>query len=46
MNELIVPCNYLVKRIKLLQPRINVTTKEESNPNRLDQMAEQKTIKT
>lgn len=46
MNDQLVPCNYLVKRIKLLQPRINVTTKEESNPNRLDQMVEQKTTKT
>ena len=41
--ELIVHANDLVIHKKFLQPRINVTKKEESSPNnRLDQMAEQK----
>ena len=33
-------------KIKFLQSRINVTAKEESNPNRLDQMIEQNIAKT
>ena len=40
--ELIVHAHDLVIKIKFLQPRSNVTTKEKSNPNRLDQMIEQK----
>ena len=40
--ELIVRANDLVIKITFLQPRSNVTAKDESNPNRLDQMAEQK----
>ena len=45
-HELIVHANDLVIKIKFLQLRSNVRAKEESNPNRLDQMAEQNIAKT
>lgn len=44
--ELIVYANSLVVKIKFLQLSSNVTTKKESNPNRLDQMTEQNIAKT
>ena len=44
--ELTVHANDLVIKITFLQPRSNVTTKEETNPNRLDQMTEQNIAKT
>ena len=44
--ELTVHANDLVIKIKFLQPRSNVTTKGETNPNRLDQMTEQNIAKT
>ena len=44
--KLIVHANDLFFKIKFLQVRSNVTTKEESNSNRLDQMTEQNIAKT
>ena len=41
--ELIVNANDLVIKIKFLQPSNNVTAKEESNPNRLYQLSNDKT---
>lgn len=38
--------NDLVIKMKFLQPRSNVTTKEESNPNSRDQMTEQNILKS
>ena len=44
--KLIVHANDLVIKIKFYQLRNNITTKEESNPNKLNQMTEQKIAKT
>ena len=44
--EIIVHANDLVIKIKFLQPRSNLPTKEESNSNRLDQMTEQNIAET
>ena len=43
--ELIVHATELFFKTKFLQSRINVTAKEESNLNRLDQMTEQNIAK-
>ena len=44
--ELVVQAYDLVIKIKFLQPRNNVMTKEKSNCNGLDQITEQNSTKT
>ena len=46
MYEILVHANDLVIVIKLLQPRSNSTTKEKSDPNRLDQVTGQNIAET